>query len=161
MKKLFALLLVVFLFGGSTIAFAVWDQLETTSDVVEISVGEGVVISVTLDDETEGNLIPEDAVLKEDDVKEVKLEFVVELDQDDLEETLNLKAIVQNLKIDDSDTNADLVNVDVPEDLTIKNDEVEITLTVTLEMPEDSDQYEAIKNQNITFDVFFEATRQE
>jgi len=160
MRKLFALLLVVFLFGGSAMAFAFWDQLETTSEEVEIGIGEGVVISVSLDDYAEGNLIPEDAVLKDGDVKEVELEFTVTLSSIDLDEILDLEVSVINLAINGDTNLAHVVDVPVPTGLTIENDPVEVKLTVKLNMPADEAEYDLVKNQNITFDVEFNATRQ-
>jgi len=161
MKKLFALLLVVFLFGGSTMAFAWWDQLETTDENITIGVGEGVTISVNLDEQTQGSLVPNGVVMKTNDITEVEVKYTVNLDSSDINEALNFDVSVINKEIGGSDTYKSLVDIDVVSDSTIQNESVDVTLTVTLNMPSNQTEYDAIVNQNITFDVQFNATQQD
>ena len=161
MKKLFALLLVVFLFGGSTMAFAWWDQLETTDENITIGVGEGVTISVNLDEQTQGSLVPNGVVMKTNDITEVEVKYTVNLDSNDINEALNFDVSVINLEIGGLDTYKSLVDIIVVSDSTIQNESVDVTLTVTLNMPSNQTEYDAIVNQNITFDVQFNATQQD
>ena len=161
MKKLFALLLVVFLFGGSTMAFAWWDQLETTDENITIGVGEGVTISVNLDEQTQGSLVPNGVVMKTNDITEVEVKYTVNLDSNDINEALNFDVSVINLEIGGLDTYKSLVDIVVVSDSTIQNESVDVTLTVTLNMPSNQTEYDAIVNQNITFDVQFNATQQD
>lgn len=159
-KKLVFALLVVALFGGSALAFAWWDQLETSQDDVTISVGRGVTISVNLDEQTTGNLVPSGVVLKTGDVTAVDVEFTVSLDSSDLIDALLLNVSVDNILIDGVDTHAGLVNVAISNPGTIQNTSVEVVITVTLSMPSDQATYDAIANKAITFDVTFEAEQQ-
>ena len=161
MKKILALLLVVLVFSGSALAFAWWDNLETTEEDVTIGIGEGVTISVDLDEKTDGNLVPSGVVMKEDDVTEVEIDFIVTLDSTDLVDPLDLNVTIDNIEIGGSVANANLVNAEVKTNPgTIQNAPVTVVLTVTLNEPTDETEYDAVANQAITFDVTFEAEQQ-
>lgn len=156
MKKLFALLLVALVFGGSALAFAWWDQLET-DETVTVPIGEGVTISVSLEDQTAGNLIPSGAVEKPGDVYSVDIEFEVELDMD-ISAALDLVVTIDNIEIGGDDTYASLVNATVSTNPgSIQNDPVTVIITVTITMPANQTEYNAVANENITFDVTFKA----
>ena len=159
-RKIGVLVLFLVLIGGSAGAFAWWDSLETTENDVTIGVGEGVTISVDLDTQTDGNLVPDGVIMKTEDITSSAITFNVTLDRTDLEEELELLAEVNNIEIGGSDKYASLVtaNVDNPE--TIQNNSVVVTVTVTLDKPADQTEYDAIKNSDITFDVTFTASQQ-
>ncbi len=159
MKKVLAIVLLLFTFGGSAYAFALWDDLDQSTDVT-ITVGEGVTLTVNPETFSDGNLIPEGAVQKAGDVTEIVITFTLNLDQVVVEE-LDLAVTVENLLINNDATYAGLVNTVVVSPTTIHNDEVTVTVTVTLSEPADQTEYDAIKNQNITFDVTFLATEKE
>ena len=154
MKKLVGVLLAVFIFGGSALAFAWWDQLETDENVT-IPVGQGVTISVSLDEQTTGNLVPEGVVLKTGDVESVVIDFDVSLDSSDLVSALNLSTTVSNIEINGDDAHAALVTTVVSGATSIQNDTVTVIITVTLDEPGSQAAYDAIINQDITFDVTF------
>ncbi len=159
-KKLTIVVIALFLFGGSALAFAWWDSLETNEDVT-IGVGEGVTISVNLDEQTEGDLVPEGVVMKDEDVTEVDIDFTVTLDRTDLAEELDLLVNIDNIEIDGVDTHAGLVQTSIDNPGTIQNAPVEVTVTVTLDEPADQSTYDEGANKDITFDVTFEAQQQD
>ncbi len=159
-RKIGVLVLFLVLIGGSAGAFAWWDSLETTENNVTIGVGEGVTISVDFDTQTDGNLVPDGVIMKTEDITSSAITFNVILDRTDLEEELDLLAEVNNIEIGESVTYASLVNVSVDNPGTIQNDSVVVTVTVTLDEPEDQTEYDAIKNSDITFDVTFTASQQ-
>ncbi len=159
-KKLSIITIALFLFGGSTLAFAWWDSLET-AETVEVGIGEGVTISVDLDEQTDGVLVPEGVVMKDDDITEAEIDFTVILDRTDLVEELDLLVTIDNVEIDGDDTNAGLVGTSISNPGIIQNDPVEVTITVTLDEPVDETQYDAVANKDITFDVTFEAQQQD
>ena len=159
-RKIGVLVLFLVLIGGSAGAFAWWDSLETTENDVTIGVGEGVTISVDLHTQTDGNLVPDGVIMKTEDITSSAITFNVTLDRTDLEEELELLAEVNNIEIGGSDAYALLVNASVDNPGTIQNDSVVVTVTVTLDEPEDQTAYDAIKNSDITFDVTFTASQQ-
>ncbi len=158
MKKLLLAFAIVLMFGGSALAFAWWDNLETTENDVTIGVGEGVTVSVNLDSQTAGTLVPAGAVPKTGDVTEVVVAFTVSLDSTALQNPLDLAVVVDNVLIGGETTNAGLVNTVVVNPGTIQNTPVEVTVTVTLDEPASEAIYDLIKNQDITFDVTFTAS---
>jgi len=160
-KKLSVIAIVLFLLGGSVIAFAWWDSLTADEDVT-IGVGEGVTISVNLDEQTDGVLVPAGVVMKEGDVTEVDVEFTVNLDDtEDIIAPLDFIVTITNVEIGGEAIHAGLVNTSISASETIQNDPVEVTITVTLDMPESEVAYNAVATEDITFDVTFEASIQE
>lgn len=159
MKKVLALVLIVLALGGSTLAFAWWDNLETTQNNITVGVGEGVTISVDLEDQTAGTLVPSGVVMKTGDVTEVEVEFEVSLDQTNLLSALSLNVDVLNIEIDGDATYASLVNTSIDNPGSIQNDNVTVTITITLDMPDNQTEYDAVANKNITFDVTFTASQ--
>ena len=157
LKKLSILAIALFLFGGSTFAFAWWDDLETTDSDIEIGVGEGVTLEIDASDKAEGNLVPASAVEQDGQTDEIKLTYTLDLDTE-VDEELDLKTEIENKSFDDDGLNADVINIDIdPDESTIKNEPVEITLTVTLSDDEEhytedvSDYFEAKISFNATF----------
>ena len=158
LKKLSILAIALFLFGGSTFAFAWWDDLETTDSDIEIGVGQGVTLEIDASDEAGDNLVPASAVEQDGQTDEITLTYTVSLDTE-VDEELNLKTEIENKSFDDDGLNADdVINIDIdPDETTIKNEDVEITLTVTLSDDEDdyegdvSDYFEAKISFNATF----------
>ena len=153
-----ALALVLFLSTTSGLAYAWWDNLETIENDITVPVGEGVTISVNLDEQTEGNLVPEDVVMKTGDVTSVEIDFTVSLDRNDLIEALTLTVVESNVLINESADHISLVNFSFSNPGTIQNDSVQVTVTITLDEPETEAAYNAIANQNITFDLTFTAS---
>ena len=159
MKKFIVAALLLLMVGSTSLAFAWWDSLETVENDVTIGIGEGVTISVNLDKQTTGVLVPSGVVLKTNDVTSVDVEFTVSLDRNDLLNELDLAVVVGNIQIDGSTDNASLVNAEVSTNPgTIKNSSVDVVITVTLDMPGSQAIYDVIKDQPITFDVTFTAT---
>lgn len=160
MKKILALLLVVLVFSGSALAFAWWDNLETSENDITVGVGEGVTISVNLDEQTSGTLVPEGVVMKTGDIDEVIIDYTVSLSRSDLVNPLDLIVTVDNLQVGGEIAHTGLINVDVTNPGTIHNASVEVTITITLDEPGDEAAYNAVANEDITFDITFEAQQQ-
>jgi len=161
LKKLSILAIALFLFGGSTFAFAWWDDLETTDSDIEIGVGQGVTLEIDALDEAEDNLVPASAVEQEGQTDEITLTYTVSLDTD-VDEALNLTTEIGDKSFNDDALNDDVINIDINQDEdTIENESVDITLTVTLSDDEDdytedvSDYFEA----NISFNATFTASQ--
>ena len=156
MKKLLLAFAIVLMVGGSALAFAWWDRLEAENNVT-IGVGQGVTVSVNLDEQTTGNLVPTGAIMKTGDVNEVDVEFTVSLSVDP-EQLLNLNVATSNVLIGGEPGNAGLVNTSVTNPGTIQNVPVTVIITVTLNEPANQTEYDDIINQNITFNVTFTAS---
>ena len=158
-KRVWAVLLVLFLFGSSVVAFAIWDSLEDDASVV-VPIGQGVTLSVNLAEQTTGNLVPAGVVMKTGDVDEVVIEFTVLLDSSELIDPLDLDVVISNVQIDGSTDNIGLVVTSIDKPKTIQNSAVTVTITVTLTEPTTQAEYNAIINSDITFDITFTATQQ-
>ena len=158
LRKIALVIALAVFFGGSTAAgFAWWDRLEE-DQVITIPVGEGVTLSVNLDEQTTGNLVPSGVVMKTGDVTEVEVEFTVTLDKTNLLDALNLSVVADNVQIDGSSDYASLVNISISNPGTIQNSAVEVVITVTLTEPANQTEYNAIAGKAITFDVTFLAS---
>ena len=158
MKKIIAVFaLFAVLAGTGAAAFAWWDTL-SVDETVTITVGEGVTISVSLEDQTTGNLVPSGAILKTGDVTSVVIDFDVQLDADVIS-ALDLNVSIDNIEIGGDDTHAGLVTVTPSGATSIGGTTpVTVTLTVTLDMPTSEAIYNDIAGENITFDVTFTAS---
>lgn len=157
-KKLFAVLAVALVLGGTVMAFAYWDNLQQKQNET-IEIGNGVTLQVAaVAVAPEGKvLVPAGVVMKANDVDEVVLTYNVKLDEAALE-ALHLSVVASNIKIGGSDVNADLVNVEIAlGSATVNDANVLVTVTVSLNQPATVAVYDVIKNQSITFDLTFSA----
>ena len=162
MKKFLVAALLLLMVGSTSLAFAWWDSLETQQENITIGIGEGVIISHTLTQDTE-TLVPSGVVMKTGDVTEIVVTFNVQLDRTDLVDPLNLAAVVSNVAVNGNATlGSNYIVTVVSNPGTIQNAPVTVTVTVSLNMNSSTPSADvtAVKNQNITFDVTFTATQQ-
>ena len=162
MKKFVIAALLLLMVGSTTLAFAWWDSLQTEENDITIGIGEGVTISVSLEEHITGNLVPAGVVQKTGDVTEVVIDFEVSLSPSELVSALNLSAVASNIAIGGDTDLAQYVSVVRSGATTIQNDVVTVTFTVTLLMDENTPSAAVSRAQksDITFDVTFEATQQ-
>jgi|GEM_PF-875423 len=144
-------------------SYAYWDSLKKSDNIRDITIGEGVTLSINKVVDLKGNLVPEEAVLKEGDVTEVVYTYTVSLDKEILEEEeLNLVVECTNKAIDNNDALGDFFDVDInPKSTTIQNSPVEITVKVTLNAPTTKDEYDQIAGKQLSFTLNFTASKQE
>lgn len=157
-KKLFAVLAVALVLGGTVMAFAYWDNLQQQqNETIEIGNGVTLELSAVAVAPAGKVLVPAGVVMKANDVDEVVLTYNVKLDEAALE-ALHLSVVASNIKIGGSDVNADLVNVEIAlGSATVNDANVLVTVTVSLNQPATVAVYDVIKNQSITFDLTFSA----
>lgn len=157
-KKLLVAIIALALVGGSVSAFAYWDNLEQTS-AETITLGQGVSLSVDVNANPPAgkSLVPTGVIQKTNDVTQVVYKYDVYLDTT-LGTDLPLTVSASNIQIGGSSTYAGLANVDITKaQNTVNSSAVLVTVTVTLDEPADSTEYNAIKNQDITFTLTFTA----
>lgn len=144
-------------------SYAYWDSLQESGDIDDITIGEGVTLSINKVVYLEGTLVPEEAVLKAGDVTEVVYKYTVSLDKEILEEEeLNLVVECTNKAIDDNEDLGDFFNVTItPNSTTIQNSSVEITVKVTLNAPATKAEYDQIAGKQLSFTLNFTASKQE
>lgn len=166
-KKILIAVFALVIMGGSAVAFAWWDKLTVNKLESEIiTIGQELnleVATVVINPATNGNLIPASAVLKTGDTYAIVLSYTVSLSMN-VEETLDLAVNVANIAVGGVANPFGLINVAVVNPGEIENDDVIVTLTVTIDDSElDSADYEAaylaLANKTITFSVSFAATR--
>ncbi len=160
LKKLLAVLTMIIVLGGSTMAFAWWDDLQKTQSNA-ITIGSGVTLQVAaVATAPVGKvLVPAGVVLKANDVTSVVLTYNVNLDLEAVS-ALNLVVAASNIQIGGTTTNAGLVNIAIsPASTTVNASTVLITVTVTLVAPATVEVYNVIINQPITFTLTFTATQ--
>lgn len=167
-RKLSAVVLLLFLFAGSATAFAWWDTLDRSETEV-VTIGVGTRLSLKENTQSaEGNLIPLSANLKEGDVKDVVFTYTLSLDEE-ITGTLPFSVVVNNLEVGGVANPFSLVNVKVDvegQDLEdedalyeIGNEDITVTITLTITDPSEEDDideaYEAYAGKDITFTVDF------
>ena len=100
-KKISIVVIALFLFGGSTFAFAWWDDLETSDDDITIGVGEGVTLEdVDAADFGEDTLVPSGVVTQAGQTDSLSNTYTLDISSED-EITDNLEF---NVTIDVTDT---------------------------------------------------------
>ncbi|MFA6860484.1 MAG: hypothetical protein WCR30_03765 [Clostridia bacterium] len=170
-KKILLAVLAVLVIGSSSVAFSWWDRLTLAENENNIiTMGEGleiVVDEVVINPTTAGNLIPVSAVKKQGDTYSVVLSYTIRFEAT-LEEELNLSTTVSDIKVNNEANPYDLIKVEIVNPGTIQNEDVVVTLTVTIDetdiltQSEEAQEraYEALANNSISFKVTFSATRQ-
>ena len=142
-------------------SYAYWDSLQESDDIDDITIGEGVTLSINKVVDLEGTLVPEEAVLKEGDVTEVVYKYTVSLDKEILE-ALNLVVECTNKAIGNNEALGDFFNVTItPNSTTIQNSSVEVTVKVTLNAPATKAEYDQIAGKQLSFTLNFTASKQE
>lgn len=156
-KLISAFVVMLFAFAavvGTTYAW--WNALENTQEE-QITLGEGDEIIVTEVTAGSGILIPESQTPTGSEVTEIIYTYEVSANDEAIEAgAVNLTVAAQNILIGGDGTYASLVNIDItPSTTTVSGTPITITVTVTLTEPVDQTEYNAIVNQNITFDIVF------
>ena len=175
MKKivfaLFAFVLALFAMGTATYA---WWNLNTHTEDEVIVIGTGAVLDVSLEEVTNGVLIPKGVALLDGQVNEIVFEYNIELEVPIIEGELFLEVWVDNVLFSGQE-NANLEqylvfelfeNPMVPSVSSYNRvmDELDQTPTifirVTLEMDENTplSDVEEIKNSDIDFQITFKVS---
>lgn len=178
-------LLVVALGFTSSAAFAYWQDISKTGNVVIRFEGEGanLIVERTSEDFT-GRLVPEGRIYFDGEVDEVTFEYSVEIDKT-LVQTMNLVVEAVDVTIGETDEYKELVDIQIgPEknafEYEIFNDIVTVTVIVRLIEPIDEAEaiereldpsvvnvedaeaaYNFIKNETINFKINFSVTPRE
>ena len=160
-KKISIVGIALFLFGGSTFAFAWWDSLETSDDNITIGVGEGVTLEASTED-TLGDdvLVPSNVVQKTNDVNETVFTYTVELDRgEEVTSDLDLTISVDNIKVggENADDFVNIEYVETVENFTVTGQSIEIKVSLA-DVNENNEPDYDIQSKDITFDVTFTAT---
>ena len=163
--KRIALIALLFIsFTASATAFAWWNSIQETDGVtIPIGAGDQIILKISLEEQTNLALVPSDVAYNVDtQTQEVIIEFDVNLEgttgPGTVSGSLDLSVTYNNVLIGDSDDHNDLVNITIKQGVLNNEDILRITVTVTLDRPDTQAVYDAIKNQDITFDVIFTAT---
>lgn len=155
------LFVLIFVLALVTVfSYAYWDSLQKSDDIRDITIGEGVTLSINkVVDLKKGTLVPEEAVLKEGDVTEVVYKYTVSLDKK-IKEPLNLVVECTNKAIGNNEDLGDFFNVTItPDSKTIQNSSVKVTVKVTLNAPESEAEYDQIKGKQLSFTLNFTASK--
>ncbi len=182
--------LIVFLFIGfvftTTSAFSYWREVTVSNDVEIINIGEPVEIVVTDLNTSPAsvNLVPDGYAMKINDVEYVTLSYEVGVSQE-LMNTVNLIVSTDRILIAGDDTYAHLIDIDImgmgdEVIMDLYNDTITIDVVVRLIEPIDAEEaaesgldesrvnvgdslaaYQAINNQNVSFELRFELENKE
>lgn len=159
-KKIFVtILLVIILFGGTSVAFSYWDNLQESYDA-SVSVGEGVSLKLDVEAKApEGSvLVPLGKNYVTNSVDEIILTYNVYLDMNTTND-LNLDVYASNVLLGGSNEYSNLINIEITQESDfVNNSEVLISVSITVTDPQDYQTYQAIVNQEVTFTLTFEAT---
>ncbi|MGI6710845.1 MAG: hypothetical protein ACOX4W_05320 [Bacilli bacterium] len=152
-KKLFIVLLLIYLCFNIALGILFW-RSTTKAESLYLRLGENdsieVVEVLSCPDKT---LIPITAIAKDNDVKEVILQYNVKLNSKTVKEVeLNVEAI--NVMIGESLELGSLVNFEIIKVREIANKlNAQVTVKVTLSEPKDYLEYESVVNKPIKFTV--------
>jgi hypothetical protein len=151
---LIVVMLVVISALMTGVTYAYWNSLQT-NETIELNLGEGTVISVNLDSNTADgkNLVPAGVLMGEDDVDSVSFTFTAALTKAAAQDAnFSVSVVEGTLKVGGAVTHAGLINVsfEAPETIT---DDAEFTVTITMNEPKNPDEYNAIANKAVTFNI--------
>ncbi|MDA3931574.1 MAG: hypothetical protein PF513_02420 [Tenericutes bacterium] len=182
--------IVAFLFVGfvftTTSALSYWQEVTVSNNVDIINIGDPVEIVVTdLNSSTESvTLVPNGYAIEVNDVDFVTLTYRVGVSQELLNE-VNLIISINTILINDDDTYSHLIDIDILNmgdiaTVDLFNDTLTITIVIRLIEPIDADEanelgldpnrvnvedsvaaYNAMKGQNISFQLLFELKNKE
>ena len=159
-KKFTIVLVALFAFAGTVSAYGWWDSLQESQTDQTITIGRGTDLVVTVNASAEAGktLVPDEALLGIDDVKSYTFTYDLVLDKQ-LVNDATLTATVSNIEVGGVANPLDAINIAVSYDTQAINQDstVVVTLTVTMDNPVDQAHYNQLANQEITFDVTFEA----
>lgn len=189
-NKKIQIAIIVFLFIGfiftTSSAFSYWQEVTVSNDVEIIDIGEPVEIVVTdLNTSPETvSLVPNGYVMQINDVEYVTLTYQVGVSEE-LLSTVNLIISKNNVLINGDSTYSHLIDIDIMgmgDEATVDlfNNTITITVVVRLIEPIDSQEandlgldpslvnvadsvaaYNAIKGQNVSFQLLFELENKE
>lgn len=159
-KRIIALVIIAILFSGTGFAFAYWDDF-TKEETATLNIGYGVALIVEAEATVpEGKiLVPPGESVRVNDIEEVVLTYIAKTDQE-IMDGLYLLITVDNILIGSQSTYSDLVNINIEQSSnTVNNSDVLVTITITINEPSSYEIYSQIMNQNISFQLTFEATK--
>ncbi|MBI9009991.1 MAG: hypothetical protein JEZ05_08160 [Tenericutes bacterium] len=155
-KRILAVLALLLLFGGTTLAFGYWDNLAQSDNGNQVVIGKGVTVVLNESITPTGNLVPDHAsvLVKTGDVTSLVYNYTVRLEEattEDLDLAVSVDAISNPL-----------LNVVVTSNPgTISMDGVTVTtvvVTITLDLPSDLAAYNLVAGETLTFDLTFTAS---
>ena len=160
-KRILAVIALVLLFGGTSLAFGYWDNLEQDLTGETVVISEGVVLTVASGvhaDDTKV-LVPSGVVMKANDVTSYVITYDVALDTaavNDLDLTVTASNILINGENTYTNIYTNLIDVDISAPAKINSTTVTVTITVTFTgEPADITAYTAVATGDITFDLNF------
>ena len=157
-KKLLSLVVLFLLvIGLGTSIYAYWNILTQNKDI-NLPIGEATELKVSLADyiPTGKTLVPTGEVLWTNTQTDIiTITYDVNLDGYTSEQDLVLNVAAQNVLIGNDATYANLIDINFAYDININSAIEQVTVTITLIEPTNITEYDAIKNQNITFTLVF------
>lgn len=156
---------VIAIAATSVATFAYWDNLSRTDEDVVIAAGEGVTLEVSdLSQVVNGNLVPSGVIMKDGDITSATLTYTVGLDKefDSATHGVSFDVTVTDLKINgvavDDEAVKGLLNFAFNKTNVITSGSATtVEIVITMNMPADEAQYNAIAGKTISFDVNFQA----
>ena len=143
----------------TSFTFAYWANVNLADDATgTVTIGEGRTATVTagLSDSGSGTLVPTGEVANsssENPTDELEFTFTVDWSDDTYEgETSNLTVSISNISNATADT---YLNFSDDATTITEGTTLTVTVTVTLDEPDNETDYDAIINEDVTFDVTF------
>jgi len=165
----FGIILLIFSLLATNVAFTYWDATTTNPDdpLIDIGVGAVLLVSQTVNPGDGITLVPLGAFRGKNDVSEVVYTYQVSLNKEGL-----LRVSAKNIRIDGVENPHGLIVIDIYEEepnetpksiyekmMNISGDDdlsrTTIRVRITLLLPENEEQYLAVKGRSITFTLEF------
>lgn len=153
-------MLVLLLAIGTVTVYGYWANRKVEEDKT-VTIGHGDELVLIASTAIEDKLVPSGFAIG-DQVEEIIYEYEVKWESIDNNDTQDrILSVIVNIR----ENPYDLVNIDVginpsTKEIVLNGNKVVVTLTITLNEPENEIQYDAIKDKEIIFDIIFEVIPQ-
>jgi|GEM_PF-1323721 len=171
-------LLFFFLFAGSSIGYAVWDERQMHFEDIDIIIGEGAqlsVVSVVEDPDATTRLVPLGAFRGRNDIDHYIYEYTVAFNKEgylligaydltvgDVENPFSLFNVAIAIEGEGFEAATDTLLIELEEDGPFYDSDngfhlVTVQVKVFMDVPADEQQYESVKQGRLSFSLSFEA----
>ena len=149
-KFVFILFLLIIGFAFTLTSFNMFnDEKVVSANQLNLNNKEEIVLNQLVTNDSSKRLVPVGTILGVDDINEVVMEYEVLVNKNDVE----LIVQVDNVLIGNEDSYSHLINIEISQEHL--DDKYLVKAIISLNMPANETEYNAIANKQITFSLVF------
>ena len=149
-KFVFILFLLIIGFAFTLTSFNMFnDEKVVSANQLNLNNKEEIVLNQLVTNDSSKRLVPVGTILGVDDINEVVMEYEVLVNKNDVE----LIVQVDNVLIGNEDSYSHLINIEISQEHV--DDKYLVKAIISLNMPANETEYNAIANKQITFSLVF------